>query len=105
MNSEFKQKHLKTILELSRKHNFSVDQVIKMYKSQFHLVEHTIVEDAVKPISERRSIKLEGLGTFVFLPYIANKLTEQKRKKDERKIFLESSSQDGDGAQSDKDND
>lgn len=105
MNPDFKQKHFKTLIDLSRKHNFSVDQVIKMYKSQFHLVEHTIADDSVKPISERRTVKLEGLGSFVFLPYIANKLTEQKRKKDERKIFLESSAQDGDGAQSDKDND
>lgn len=99
MNSEFKQKHLKTIMELSRKHNFSVDQVIKMYKSQFHLVEHAITDDSVKPIFERRTIKLEGLGSFIFLPYIANKLTDLKRQKDERKIFPESSSQDGDRAQ------
>jgi hypothetical protein len=101
MDVEFKQKHLKTILELSRKHNFSVDQVIKMYKSQFQLVEHLISEDSVKPISERRTVKLQGLGSFKFLPYLAHKLTEQKRQKDERKIFSESSSQDGDGAKSD----
>ena len=99
MNPDFKQKHFKTLIDLSRKHNFSVDQVIKMYKSQFYLVEHAITDDSVKPISERRTVKLEGLGSFVFLPYIANKLTDLKRQKDERKIFPESSSQDGDGAQ------
>jgi hypothetical protein len=101
MDLEFKQKHLKTILELARKHNFSADQIIKMYKSQFQLVEKTISDDSNKPIDERRTIKLQGLGSFKFLPYLAHKLTEQKRQKDERKIFFESSSQDGDGAKSD----
>lgn len=98
---EFKQRHMKVLLELSRKHGYSVEQIIKMYRSQFQVVEKQIAEDSVKPIDQRQSIKLRGLGTFKYNPYIAEKITEQKRLKDEREIFFKAAPEDGDGTQSD----
>lgn len=84
----FKQKYNKDIRRLALKHNLSIEKVVDIYYTQFELV--------VKSIRDNKevSLKLRGFGTFVYNKYIAEKLTKQKKEKDEREILHKTTSED-----------
>jgi nucleoid DNA-binding protein len=91
LNSEF--------VKLARKHELTVSQIKLIYNHQFKLIMNKIHEDFEKPINERDSIKLRGLGTLKFNPYLAKRITEKKDNY-EQKILFKGSSENGNGAES-----
>jgi hypothetical protein len=70
-------------VKLARKHNLTVAQVKKIYSHQFKLIMDAVRQDYNKPIEQRRSIKVRGLGTFEFNPYLAQKLEQLKKEKND----------------------
>ena len=95
----FKHKFSKEIWQLSVKHNITPDKVVDIYFDQFNFIAKSIRNN------EKTTIKLKGLGKFVYNEKLAMKLTELKQKKNDREILLKSSTQDGDGAEFNQDND
>ncbi len=96
LNSEF--------VRLARKHDLTVAQIKLIYNHQFKLIMNKIHEDFEKPIEERDNIKMRGLGTLRFNPYLAKRITEKKQN-NESKILFKSSPEDGDRIESDQNND
>ena len=77
----------KEILELAAKYNLTQNQIIRMYKFQWKMVRMKMKYDfKTQPLLQRSSIKLKGFGTFHFLPYIANLITERRIAKYERLV-------------------
>jgi hypothetical protein len=66
------------IIKLARKFNLEPSQIKAIYSHQFKLIANKIRKDFEKPIDERQSIRVQGLGTFNFNPYIAKKINEYK---------------------------
>lgn len=98
---DFQTKYQKEVRALAIKHNISDKEVIKIYFEQFKLIKKVISLDSKKDIEERRTVKVLGLGKFEFNPFAAKKLTEIKKKNDERKISpSQSSPENGDRDQS-----
>lgn len=95
----FKHKFSKEIWQLSVKHNITPDKVVDIYFDQFNFVAKSIRND------EKTTIKLKGLGKFVYNEKLATKLTELKQKKNEREILSKTSPKDGDGIELSKNND
>ena len=91
----FKHKFSKEIWQLSVKHNITFDKVVDIYFDQFSFVAKSIRNN------EKTTIKLKGLGKFVYNERLAMKLTELKQLKNEREILSESSPEDGDGIKPD----
>lgn len=91
---DFKQKFSKEIWQLAVKHSITPDKVVDIYFDQFNFVARSIRND------EKNTIKLKGLGKFVYNERLAIKLTDLKQKKNEREILSKSSPEDGDRTQS-----
>ena len=80
----------KEILELMYKHKLTQTQVMDIYKAQWKYVKEQMKHDFKKePIENRKSIKLKGIGTFVFNPYVAMKLTLKKIERYEKQVLSE----------------
>jgi len=72
------------ILALALEHDLTQSQVQDIFNSQFKFVCKVMVEDSIKDPSERRSVKIKGIGTFKFNKRKAekvNKLNDEYRKK------------------------
>ena len=82
------------IKELALKYGLTQSEVIDVFYSQFKYVADVISKDSDKDFSERRSIKIRGLGTFQYNEKKAKKLTHIKKEKNERENMVETSSQD-----------
>lgn len=95
----FKQKFSKEIWQLAVKHNITPDKVVDIYFDQFNFVVKSIRNN------EKSTIKLKGLGKFVYNERQALKLAELKQKKNEREILSKTSPKDGDGIEPGKGND
>jgi undecaprenyl pyrophosphate synthase len=93
-------------VRLARKHDLTIAQVKLIYSYQFKLIMNKIHEDFEKPIEERDDIKMRGLGTLKFNPYLAKRITEKKQEKYEREILrVKKASEDGDRTQPNQNND
>jgi hypothetical protein len=99
LKANFKHKFNKELWDLGKKHNLTADKILDIYFDQFNFIAKSIRQD------EKTSIKLKGLGKFVYNEKLVIKLTELKQLKNEREILFKSSTQDGDGAESNQDND
>lgn len=95
----FKQKFSKEIWQLAVKHNITPDKVVDIYFDQFNFIVKSIKNN------EQSTIKIKGLGKFVYNERQAMKLAELKQKKNEREILSKTSPKDGDGIEPGKDND
>ena len=95
----FKQKFDKEIKQLAIKHKISIDKVVDIYYNQFEFAAKSVRNN------EKSNIKLKGFGTFVYNSYFADKLTELKEKKNERKILSQTTSEDGNGTELNQNND
>jgi hypothetical protein len=90
----------KEILELMRKHNLTQTQVLTIYKAQWKFVKEQMKHDfKYETVENRKSIKLKGLGTFVFSPYMATLLTKRKIEKYEKQVLSEEIATYGDRTQ------
>ena len=72
------------ILALALEHDLTQSQVQDIFNSQFKFVCKVMAEDSIKDPSERRSVKIKGIGTFKFNKRKAekvNKLNDEYRKK------------------------
>jgi hypothetical protein len=54
------------IIELALKHKLTQQEIIGMFFSQFEHAANVMKEDSVKPLDERRSIKIKHIGEFKF---------------------------------------
>lgn len=97
--ANFKQKFSKEIWQLAVKHNITPDKVVDIYFDQFNFVVKSIRNN------EKSTIKLKGLGKFVYNERQALKLAELKQKRNEREIFSKTVTEDGYGIEPGKDND
>jgi len=97
--ADFKQKFSKEIWQLAVKHNITPDKVVDIYFDQFNFVVKSIRNN------EKSTIKLKGLGKFVYNERQALKLAELKQKRNEREIFFKTVTEDGYGIEPGKDND
>jgi nucleoid DNA-binding protein len=71
------------IIALALEHDLTQSQVQDIFNSQFKFTAKVMAEDSIKDVSERRSVKIKGIGTFKFNKRQANKVNElhEYRKK------------------------
>lgn len=86
------------IKELAKEHNLTQSQIIDIFYSQFRYVSKTMCGDQKKDFTERRSIKIKGIGTFDYKIKKAEIITKIKKEYDARKNLAQSSPEDGEGA-------
>lgn len=91
--NNFKQKFSKEIWQLAVKHNITPDKVVDIYFNQFNFIAKSIKNN------EQSTIKIKGLGKFVYNEKQVIKLAELNKEKNESKILPKESPKDGDRAE------
>lgn len=69
------------IIELALKHKLTQQEVIGIFSSQFEHVANVMKEDSVKPLDDRRSIKIKHIGEFKFNKRKVEKIEKLKHGK------------------------
>jgi len=81
---DFSQLYKDEISKLAKKYKTTNTEIVNIYYTQFKLIQDQMRRDYKIPFEERASIKVIGLGTFVFYPKIAKRIQKEYGKEQER---------------------
>ena len=97
IKADFAQLYKTEISIIAKKHNLTSNEVIKIYYLQFKLIQDQMRKDYKLPFEQRSSIKVLGLGTFVYYPKLAKHIQKEYGKEYRKKISrIEKTPEDGD---------
>jgi hypothetical protein len=90
----FSQLYKNEISTVAKKHKLTNAEVVKIYYTQFKLIQDQMRKDYKLPFEDRSTIKVTGLGTFIYYPKIAKHI-QKTYESDLSQI--KTSPKDGDG--------
>jgi len=97
IKADFAQLYKNEISIIAKKYKITNAEVIVIYYTQFKLIQDQMRKDYKIPFEDRSTIKVTGLGTFIYYPKLAKHIQKEYGKEYEKKIpRIEKTPEDGD---------